>query len=118
MHIQPANQSYANQNQTMASNVAAASYSLSIQGTHDSNVIQQATSQINNVNQSNLQANYVNSAIPTQPTTIVQQIQPVLVQPIQATAQQSVVTNPNRNNVIYSEAGESMQNAIIFFMFS
>lgn len=104
MHIQPTNQSYANQNQTInASNVAAVPYSIAMQATHDTTVLQQATSQINSVNNVNLQPNYVNSTtIPTQPTTIVQQSQPVLVQPIQAT----VVTNPNRNNVIYSEAGE------------
>lgn len=114
MHIQPTNQSYANQNQTIASNVAAVPYSIGggIQATHDTNVMQQATSQMNSVNQSNvnLQPNYVNSTIPNQQptmTTMIQQTQPVLVHPIQATAQQTVVTNnPNRNNVISSETGE------------
>ncbi|XP_055295604.1 putative mediator of RNA polymerase II transcription subunit 26 isoform X2 [Sitodiplosis mosellana] len=115
MHIQPQNQNYANQNQTIASNVAAVPYSIGIQATHDANVMQQATSQMNNVNQSNvnLQPNYVNSAIPTQPTqssAMIQQTQPVLVHPIQATAQQTVVTNPNRNNVISSETGNAAQN--------
>lgn len=112
MHIQPTNQSYANQNQTIASNVAVP-YSIAIQATHDSAVMQQATSQMNSVNQSNLQ--YVNSTIPTQqtqPTAMVQQ--PILVQPIQA--QQTVVTNPNRNNVISSETGEhnSASMSVIF----
>lgn len=113
MHIQPTNQSYANQNQTIASNVAAVPYSIGIQATHDTIVMQQSTSQLNSVNQSNvnLQPNYVNSTIPTQSTqpttTMIQQTQPVLVHPIQATAQQTVVTNPNRTNVISSETGES-----------
>lgn len=112
MHIQPTNQSYANQNQTIASNVAAVPYSIGIQAAHDTIVMQQATSQMSSVNPAavNLQTNYVNSTIPTQPTqptTMIQQTQPVLVHPIQATAQQTVVNNPNRNNVICSEAGES-----------
>lgn len=110
MHIQPTNQSYANQNQTIASNVAVP-YSIA---THDTNVMQQGSSQMNSVNQSNvnLQSNYVNSTIPTQQTqatTIMQQqTQPVLVQPIQATQQTNVVNNPNRTNVISSDAGESI----------
>lgn len=106
MHIQPTNQSYANQNQTIASNVAVP-YSIGMQGTHDSIVMQQANSQMNSVNQSNV--NYVNSTIPSQQaqaTTIMQQTQPGLVQPIQATQQTNVVNNPNRTNVISSDAGE------------
>lgn len=117
MHIQPTNQTYANQNQAIVSNVAAVPYS--IQATHATAVMQQATSQLNSVNQSNvnLQQNYVNSTIPNQqqirPATIVQQSQPVIVKPIQVTQQPSVVNNPNRNNVISSETGEFI---LVFFV--
>lgn len=118
MHIQPTNQTYANQNQTIVSNVAAVPYSM--QGTHATPVMQQATSQMNSVNQSNvnLQQNYVNSTIPNQqirPATIVQQSQPVIVKPMQVTQQPTVVNNPNRNNVISSETGERL---FIYLFFS
>lgn len=113
MHIQPTNQSYANQNQTLVSNVANVPYSM--QQTHATTVMQPVTSQMNNVNQSNvnMQQNYVNSTIPNQqirPATIVQQTQPVLVKQVQVAQQPAnvVVNNPNRTNVISSDTGESI----------
>lgn len=118
MHIQPTNQSYANQNQTLVSNVANVPYSM--QQTHATNVMQQATSQMNSVNQSNvnMQQNYVNSTIPNQqirPATIVQQTQPVLVKQVQVAQQPAnvVVNNPNRTNVISSDTGESIGRFIL-----
>lgn len=125
MHIQPTNQSYANQNQTIVSNVATVPYSI-----QSNTCMPQVTSQMNSVNTSNVnmqpqqqQQNYVNagSMPPNQqqqqqqqqirPTAIVQQqaqqTQPVLVKQVQVTQQPTnvVVNNANRPNVISSDAG-------------
>lgn len=120
MHIQPTNQSYANQNQTIVSNVATVPYSIQ-------SMPQVSSQQMNSVNTSNvnmqqqqLQQNYVNaSSMPPnqqqqqqiRPTAIVQQqaqqTQPVLVKQVQVTQQPTnvVVNNANRPNVISSDAG-------------
>lgn len=116
MHIQPTNQSYANQNQTIVSNVATVPYSIQS--------MPQVSSQMNSVNASNVnlqqQQNYVNaSGMPPnqqqqqqiRPTAIVQQqpqqTQPVLVKQVQVTQQPTnVVNNANRPNVISSDAGK------------
>lgn len=124
MHIQPTNQSYANQNQTIVSNVATVPYSI-----QSNTCMPQVTSQMNSVNTSNVnmqQQNYVNaSGMPPnqqqqqqqpqqqqiRPTAIVQQqaqqTQPVLVKQVQVTQQPTnvVVNNANRPNVISSDAG-------------
>lgn len=125
MHIQPTNQSYANQNQTIVSNVATVPYS-TIQSANT--CMPQVTSQMNSVNTSNVnlqqqQQNYVNAGgmAPNQqqqqqirPATMVQQqqqpqqTQPVLVKQVQVTQQPTnvVVNNANRPNVISSDAGK------------
>lgn len=123
MHIQPTNQSYANQNQTIVSNVATVPYSI-----QSNTCMPQVTSQMNSVNTSNVnmqqqqQQNYVNaSSMPPnqqqqqqqiRPTAIVQQqaqqTQPVLVKQVQVTQQPTNVVvnnNANRPNVISSDAG-------------
>lgn len=103
MHIQPTNQSYANQNQTIVNNVANVPYSM--QATHATNVMPQVTSQMNSVNQSNvnMQQNYVNQQI--RPATMVQP-QNVLMKQVAQQPANVVVNNPNRTNVISSDAGE------------
>lgn len=118
MHIQPTNQSYANQNQTIVSNVATVPYSI-----QSNTCMPQVSSQMNtsNVNMQQQQQNYVNaSSMPPnqqqqqqqiRPTAIVQQqaqqTQPVLVKQVQVTQQPTnvVVNNANRPNVISSDAG-------------
>lgn len=127
MHIQPTNQSYGNQNQTIVSNVATVPYSI-----QSNTCMPQVTSQMNTVNTSNVnmqqqQQNYVNASSmqPNQqqpqqqqirPTAIVQQqqqqpqqTQPVLVKQVQMTQQPTnvVVNNANRPNVISSDAGKN-----------